>query len=197
MAAEKAVADQAVVTHTEPVPVLPVPVLGEVMVPEVHIPGTQPAAAAWSGVYLRRDVDLLAMQDAQSQLADVLGENVPAALLVARAAQRHLGLLNLSSVAVASAQGHALDAQLGGDLRSAVTALHGAQPGGHAELLVLDAAALDLDDLHYPHAVTLSLGRVSGGKAALSLNGNVDASQGARFLAEVSALLATPVKLLV
>ncbi|WP_293911467.1 E3 binding domain-containing protein [Deinococcus sp.] len=204
MAAGKAVADQAVVTHAEPVPVLPVPVLGEVTVPEVHAPAAaaaMPAAAAWSGTYLRRDVDLVAMQDAQSQLADVLGESVPAALLVARAAQRHLGLLKLSGVAVANAQGQALSTELGGELRSAVKALHGAQTGSAqsngADLLILDAGALDLDDLHYPHAVTLSLGRVSNGRAALSLNGDVDAAQGARFLAEVAALLATPVKLLV
>ncbi|AZI43339.1 hypothetical protein EHF33_11775 [Deinococcus psychrotolerans] len=153
-------------------------------------------AAAWAGTYLRREVELSAMQSAREQLSDLVGD-LPLTLMLARAAQRHLGLLNLSSVAVANVSGQALDADLSGDLRSGIKALSDAKPAGSADLLILDAGELDLDDLHYPHAVTLSLGRVQNGKSALSLNGDLDVQQAARFLAEVSALLAAPVKLLV
>ena len=200
----------------------PAPVLGEVIepetAPEVERPvlaeptlptpqpypavsqphlQMQPQVAAWSGTYLRRSTDLSALLSAREQLTELLGD-LPLALMVARAAQRHLGLLNLSSLAVADAHGQALSADLSGDLRGGIKALQDAQPGAaQADLLILDAGALDLDDLHYPHAVTLSLGRVVDNQAALSLNGDIDVQQGARFLAEVSALLGAPVKLLV
>ncbi|GAA4016627.1 hypothetical protein GCM10022631_31320 [Deinococcus rubellus] len=204
----------------------PAPVLGEVIepetMPEVELPvlaepqsvptlpalqpyassSVQPQVAAWSGTYLRRNTDLSALLSAREQLTELLGD-LPLTLMVARAAQRHLGLLNLSSLAVANAQGQALSADLSGDLRGGIKALQDAQPSAalngqvQADLLILDAGALDLDDLHYPHAVTLSLGRVVDGQAALSLNGDIDVQQGARFLAEVSALLGAPVKLLV
>lgn len=206
----------------------PAPVLGEViepeMEPEVELPvlaepvmhapqpyaqtqaqpqpQVQPQASAWSGTYLRRNTDLSVLLSTREQLTELIGD-LPLTLMVARAAQRHLGLLNLSNLAVANAQGQALAADLSGDLRGGLKALQNAQPGAapdgqvQADLLILDAGALDLDDLHYPHAVTLSLGRVVDGQAALSLNGDLDVQQGARFLAEVSALLAAPVKLLV
>ena len=171
------------------------PVAAPVPVP-VPVPVSAPQPSAWAGTYLRRDADLVAMLSAREQLSDLLGE-LPLTLMVARAAQRHLELLGVSGLAVADANGQALDADLSGDLRSGLKSLSAAQPGGRAELLILDAGALDLDDLHYPHAITLSLGRVQHGKAALSLNGDLDVQQAARFLAEVSALLSAPVKLLV
>ena len=177
-------------------PAATVPVAQPTPVPEVAAPQVQPAAATWTGLYLRREVDMSAMQEARDQLAEVLGE-LPLTLMVARAAQRHLSLLGLNSLAIANIQGQALNAELGHDLRTDLKALSQAQSGGEAELLILDAGALDLDDLHYPQAVTLSLGRVQGGKAALSLSGDLDVQEAARFLAEVSALLATPMKLLV
>ncbi|TSA80839.1 hypothetical protein FNU79_16040 [Deinococcus detaillensis] len=179
-----------------PLPAPQLPSVAAATVPNITVP-----AAAWAGTYLRREVDLSAMQSAREQLSDLVGD-LPLTLMLARAAQRHLGLLNLSSVAVANVSGQALDADLSGDLRSGIKALSDAKPAGSepaipADLLILDAGELDLDDLHYPHAVTLSLGRVQNGKSALSLNGDLDVQQAARFLAEVSALLATPVKLLV
>ena len=183
----------------------PAPELGEPIMPEERsqlapAPAPQMAApaqnAAWSGVYLRREVDLSAMQDAREQLSELIGD-VPLSLMVARAAQRQLKTINVSSLALANAQGQALSAEIGHDLRSDLAALSQAQPGELVELLILDAGALDLDDLHYPHALTLSLGRVQHGKAALSLNGNLDVPEAAQFLAEVAALLSTPVKLLV
>ena len=182
-------------------PAAAAPAVAEPMpVPEVAAPQVQPAAATWTGLYLRREVDMSAMQEARDQLAEVLGE-LPLTMMVARAAQRHLSLLGLNSLAIANIQGQALKAEIGHDLRSDLKALSQAQPSGHsngqAELLILDAGALDLDDLHYPQAVTLSLGRVQGGKAALSLSGDLDVQEAARFLAEVAALLATPMKLLV
>lgn len=182
-------------------PVLAEPQTAPVMpAPQPYVPQAQPQGqpqAAWSGTYLRRNTDLSAMLSAREQLNELLGD-VPLTLMVARAAQRHLGLLNLSGLAVADAQGRALDADLSGDLRGGIKALQNAQPGTvQADLLILDAGALDLDDLHYPHAVTLSLGRVVDNQAALSLNGDIDVQQGARFLAELSALLGAPVKLLV
>ena len=183
----------------------PAPELGEPITPEdkpqvAPAPTPQAAApaqsAAWSGVYLRREIDLSALQDAREQLSELIGD-VPISLMVARAAQRRLNLINVSSLAIANTQGQALSAEVGRDLRSDLAALSGAQPGDLTELLILDAGALDLDDLHYPHALTLSLGRVQHGKAALSLNGNLDVPEAAQFLAEVAALLSTPVKLLV
>ena len=79
--------------------------------PQPHVsqaqPQGQPQAAVWSGTYLRRNTDLSAMLSAREQLNELLGD-VPLTLMVARAAQRHLGLLNLSSLAVADAQGQAL-----------------------------------------------------------------------------------------
>ncbi|AWN22292.1 hypothetical protein DKM44_02765 [Deinococcus irradiatisoli] len=191
-------------------PLPPAPALGEAIEPVSEVPVEEAAApaaplpmpapaaqpSAWAGTYLRRDADLVAMLSAREQLSDMLGE-LPLTLMVARAAQRHLNLLGVSSLAVADVNGQALGADLSGDLRSGLKALSGAQPGAQAELLILDAGALDLDDLHYPHAITLSIGRVQNGSAALSLNGDLDVQQAARFLAEVSALLAAPVKLLV
>lgn len=205
-------------------PLPPAPALGEVIEqtapeadnieavkPEVVEPAFVPAAAptptpnmptipasAWAGTYLRREVDLTAMLSAREQLSEMLGD-LPLSLMVARAAQRHLNLLGVSSLAIANANGKALDADLSGDVRSGIKSLSGAPVVSHttAELLILDAGALDLDDLHYPQAITLSLGRVQDGKAALSLNGDLDVQQAARFLAEVSALLGAPVKLLV
>ena len=171
--------------HTAPAP-LPLP--------------ASTAPVAWAGTYLRREVELSALMDAREQLRELLGE-LPLSLMVARAAQRQIHLLHLSEVALADLQGQALDAEFSGDLRSSLKAAQDAQPRHHssrqADVLVLNAGELDLDDLHYPHAVTLSLGRVQNGKAALSLNGDLDVQQAARFLAEVSALLAAPVKLLV
>ncbi|MFC6665987.1 hypothetical protein ACFP9V_11980 [Deinococcus radiopugnans] len=58
-----------------------------------------------------------------------------------------------------------------------------------------DAGALGADDLHYPHTLTLSLGRVQDGRAALSLNGDVDPRQAAQFLSRVAAALEKPIAL--
>lgn len=150
----------------------------------------------WKGVYLRRDADISAAEEARTQLAEVLG-SFPLSVLVARAAQKSAASLGLSSVALANTSGEALNADLSGDLRGSLSGMHDAATGAQADLLVVNAGEFDLDDLHFPHAITLSVGRVEGGKAALSLNGQVDPAQGARFLADVAALLATPVKLLV
>ena len=105
------------------------------------------------------------------------------------------GLLGLGSVALDGGQGGqgartvregAIREVLGG-LQSSVS--------GTPDLLVVDAAAHGLDDLHYPHTLTLSVGRVQGGRASLSLNGQADTAQAAQFLARVAETLEKPIVL--
>ena len=64
-------------------------------------------------------------------------------------------------------------------------------------LLVLDASALGLDELHRGEC-SLSVGRAAtnGAGAALSLRGDLDPARGAQFLHEVAGLLGTPILLL-
>lgn len=148
--------------------------------------------AVWFGSYLRRDADLRPAAELRRQLTGALGQDVPLALLVARAAGRHAGALGLESVAVHNiGAGRACTVQAGG-LRDALAALD-TEFGATPDLLVIDAGALDLDDLHLPHTLTLSVGRVQEGRAALTLNGDVDPAQGARFLASVAATLEEPI----
>ncbi len=156
-------------------------------------PASGTAGAVWFGTYLRRDAAVGAADDLRTQLSEALAQDVSLAFLVARAAGRHAGLLNLGSVALQGEDGQAQTVQ-GGALRDAVAALG----GGHAgtpDLLVVDAGALSLDELHYPHTVTLSVGRVRDGAAALTLNGNVDARQAAQFLGRVAEALEKPIAL--
>ncbi|MFC3832741.1 MULTISPECIES: E3 binding domain-containing protein [Deinococcus] len=149
--------------------------------------------AVWFGTYLRRDTDMAALTDLHGQLVAALGQHLPLALLVARAAQRHAGHLGLHSVALQGASGaRSVD---GETLRAAADAsTHEYQ--GTPDLLVVDAGAHGLDDLHYPHTTTLSVGRLQDGRAALTLNGTVDAGRGAEFLAAVATTLGQPVLLL-
>ena len=183
--------------NTAPIPAAPAPTAPASTVPATPIPGGQaaPSAATWFGVYLRRDADMRAAQDLAGQLGEALEQDVPLALLVARAAQRHAGLLGLGSVALDGGQGGqgartvregAIREVLGG-LQSSVS--------GTPDLLVVDAAAHGLDDLHYPHTLTLSVGRVQGGRASLSLNGQADTAQAAQFLARVAETLEKPIVL--
>lgn len=157
-----------------------------------------PAPTAGTGVYLRRSARVEALADLRAQLAEVLEREVPLGLLVARAAQRsasELGSLDADAVALDHAdRPRPLPAQ--SSLREGLSALDGEFEGTPA-LLVVDAGALDLDDLHYPHTLTLSVGRSEDGRAALSLQGDVDPQQGARFLAAVAQTLEKPVALLV
>lgn len=191
----------AVSSAPEPVVAAPFAAQPEPVVSPVATPGAaqpapvQPAAvqdATWFGVYLRRDANLGAVTDLRMQLTDALGQDVPLSLLVARAAQRHTDRLGLSSVALHDGQrtrsvggGHLRDALLGLDTDHA----------GTPDLLIVDAGARDLDDLHFPHTLTLSVGRVQDGRAALSLNGNVDTAQAAQFLADLAGTLERPIVL--
>ncbi|MDO4262687.1 MAG: E3 binding domain-containing protein [Deinococcus sp.] len=161
-------------------------------------PAGRPEQAVWFGVYLRRDADVQAAASLREQLNAALGQDVPLSLLVARAAQQHAGLLNLNAVAIQDV--HSQRARSVGDsgasLRDALSALdrdHGGQP----DLLVVNAGTFELDELHYPGTVTLSLGRVVDGRAALSLNGEVDTAQAAEFLAAVAGSLEAPVALII
>ncbi|GGM10165.1 E3 binding domain-containing protein [Deinococcus aerophilus] len=159
----------------------------------VPTPVAAPAGAVWFGTYLRRDAVVGAADDLRTQLSEALDQDVSLAFLVARAAGRHAGLLNLGSVALQGEDGQAQTVQ-DGALRDAVAVLG----GGHAgtpDLLVVDAGALGLDELHYPHTVTLSVGRVRDGAAALTLNGDVDARQAAQFLGRVAEALEKPIAL--
>lgn len=178
------VGEDAPVSEPEPVAAAPMPM------------AAAPQAgqdAVWFGTYLRRDTDMAALSDLHGQLVAALGQHLPLALLVARAAQRHAGHLGLHSVALQGASGaRSVD---GETLRAAADAsAHEYQ--GTPDLLVVDAGAHGLDDLHYPHTTTLSVGRLQDGRAALTLNGNVDTGRGAEFLAAVATTLGQPVLLL-
>nr|RIY06120.1 hypothetical protein D3W47_09545 [Deinococcus sp. RM] len=211
VSAESVVAEP-VVAESEPVSADPVAAQADVTAPheaqpEVETPAVSepevapvaavaaPAAAmpsngVWFGAYLRRDADVAALHDLRGQVTAALSRDLPLALLVARAAQRHADTLGLGSVAV-HADGGALAAG-SGSLRDALDA--GAFTGT-PDLLVVDAGAMDLDDLHFPHTTTLSVGRVQGGRAALTLNGDVDAARAAQFLAQVAGTLEQPILL--
>ncbi|MGI8746936.1 MAG: hypothetical protein ACR2J4_01100, partial [Deinococcus sp.] len=149
---------------------------------------------------LRLNLDLSALITAQGQMAEVLGQQVPLTLLVARAAARSLEGLGLHTVALAGADGRTLGADPRGDFRQSVAALASGVGGEAAELLVLDAAALNLDELHLEGLdgvrATLSLGRAEDGCSSLSLRSDADAHSGAAFLHAVAVLLGAPVKLL-
>ncbi|GHF41194.1 hypothetical protein HNQ07_001506 [Deinococcus metalli] len=149
--------------------------------------------AVWFGTYLRRDSDVGALSDLHGQLVAALGRELPLGLLVARAAQRHAADLGLTTVALHGQDGARSVA--GDTLRAAADAAAYAYEGT-PDLLIVDAGAHDLDDLHFPQTTTLSLGRVQDGRAALSLNGDVDAARGAAFLTAVAQTLGQPVLLL-
>ncbi|WP_428194363.1 E3 binding domain-containing protein [Deinococcus saxicola] len=154
-----------------------------------------PASAVWFGTYLRRDASVAAADDLCAQLSEALGKDVSLAFLVARAAQRHADVLglDLGHVALQGADGQ--DRPITGSaLRDAMTALHGGQASA-PDLLVTDAGTLGVDDLHFPHTLTLSLGRVQDGRAALSLNGDVNPRQAAQFLTRVAESLEKPIAL--
>ena len=184
----------APVPAAQPEPVIPVPV------PATTTPAA-PRDAVWFGTYLRRDAQVAQLHDLRGQLSEALEREVPLALLVARAAQRHAAGLGLGSVAMRDME-RGLTRQMGGEVGSSVSlrdALTATSEDfeGTPDLLVVDAGALDMDDLHYPDTLTLSVGRVQEGRAALSLQGDVDPEKAARFLASVAQTLEKPVILLV
>ncbi|MPY67553.1 hypothetical protein F8S09_12800 [Deinococcus sp. SDU3-2] len=160
------------------------------------IPAAPVREAVWFGPYLRRDGNVAPTLELCRQLAGALGQDVPLALLVARAAQRHAEMLELGTVGVYRVGGEQARPVQSGSLREALAALDG-DFAGTPDLLVTDAGALDLDELHLPHALTLSVGRVQDGRTALTLNGPVDPAQGARFLASVAATLEEPIILVI
>lgn len=187
VAHEAAPAASAEEPPAESAPVAPVAVSAEPPTP-------QPADAVWFGTYLRREANLDKVSDLHSQLVGVLGRDVPLAFLVARAAQRHLGTLGLHHVALHDSQTYRTRTVQASHLRDAVSALD-TDHDGTPDLLVVDAAAHGLDDLHYPHTTTLSVGRMQDGQATLSLNGKLDTAQAARFLAQVADTLQEPLVL--
>ncbi|MEF2279031.1 E3 binding domain-containing protein [Deinococcus sp. YIM 134068] len=187
------------------VPVFEVPVFEvEVEVPEMEVEETveavaelpAPAQSQSFGVYLRRDVNARPITDLSRQLASALGREVPLALLVARAASRHAESLGLGTVALHDAETAHPRPVVAGALRDALDALNHPQDLT-PDLLVTDAGHLDLDDLHFGHTVTLSLGRVAGDRAALTLCGDLDPTHAARFLADVARELEEPIILVV
>lgn len=161
----------------------------------------QSGQAVWFGTYLRRDAQVAQLHELREQLSEALEREVPLSLLVARAAQRHAVALGLETVAMRDMERGSVR-QMGGQvgssvsLRDALVAVDEAFEG-QPDLLVVDAGALDMDDLHYPETLTLSVGRVQDGRASLSLQGEVDQEKAARFLASVAQTLEKPVILLV
>lgn len=190
MPAVPAVEEQPEVRVAEPEAALPEP--AAMPVPEA----ARPRQAVSFGIYLRRDANLAPAAELRRQLSAALGQDVPLALLVARAAARHAESLGLNTVAVHDLDGGQARPVQPGSLRDALAAL-GTERGGTPDLLVIDAGALDLDDLHLGHTVTLSVGRLQDGRAALTLNGDVDAAKAARFLASVAATLEEPIILVI
>ncbi|WP_019586380.1 E3 binding domain-containing protein [Deinococcus apachensis] len=188
-----AMEEQPEAQAAEPEAALPEPAAPAVQpVPEA----ARPREAVWFGAYLRRDANLAPAAELRRQLTAALGQDVPLALLVARAAARHAEGLDLGTVAVQDTDVNQARPVQSGSLRDALAALRG-EHSGTPDLLVIDAGALDLDDLHLGHTVTLSVGRVQDGRAALTLNGDVDAVRAARFLASVAATLEEPIILVI
>ncbi|ALW87499.1 E3 binding domain-containing protein [Deinococcus actinosclerus] len=177
-------------TESLPAAVTPAATPAAEPAPQAAPAAAMPSNGVWFGAYLRRDADVAALHDLRGQVTAALSRDLPLALLIARAAQRHAETLGLGSVAM-HAEGGARAAG-SGSLRDALDA--GAFDGT-PDLLVVDAGALDLDDLHFPHTTTLSVGRVQDGRAALTLNGDVDAGRAAQFLAQVVGTLEQPILL--
>ena len=192
-------------------------VLAPVAIPEPALVPAAPAALAAQnletqrlgtqslgrrqGLHLRLSVDTRALDEAGSHLGDHLGHAVPAEVLLARAAARQLGLLSLTSVGVAHLGDEATPraglSLHGSDFRAAVQEYHANETGDWADLMVVDAGALGLDELHLlGDLATLSLGRRESGQAALTLTGPLNPQSGAAFLQAVADLLQTPIKLL-
>ncbi len=200
------------VHHVTPEPttlvVAPIPAPEPVVHEAVTTPApVVPAAVAHQslgarqGVHLRLTVDTRALDEAGSHLGDHLGHAVPAEVLVARAAARQLGQLGFTSVGVAhlgdTVSARASRALHGADFRAAVHEYHAGELGDWADLMVVDAGQLGMDELHLlGDLATLSLGRHEGDRAALTLTGAVNAQAGAAFLQGVADLLQTPIKLL-
>ncbi len=137
------------------------------------------------------------LETARAQLSEALYREVPATLLVARAAARSLSTLGLSTaggVALSDHAGQPLAADLSGDFRASLSGLSEMSHSAPA-LLVIDASELGLDELHRGEC-SLSVGRTVGEGTALSLRGEVDPARGAQFLHEVAGLLGTPIRLL-
>lgn len=158
----------------------------------------RPEKAVWFGVYLRRDADLSSASDLREQLNAALGQDVPLSLLVARAAQQHVGLLGLNTVAIQDAYAHRARSvgERTASLRDALSAID-TDADGQPDMLVVNAGTLDLDEVHYPDTLSLSVGRVVDGRAALSLNGDVETTKAAEFLAAVAQSLEAPVALII
>ena len=95
---------------------------------------------------------------------------------------------------LANHAGQPLATDLRADFRASLEGLgHAAQ--AQPALLVLDASALGLDELHRGEC-SLSVGRANSDGAVLSLRGDLDPAHGAQFLHEVAGLLGTPILLL-
>lgn len=179
-----------------PAPVMPAPVPAQPAATVQAPTSATPRDAVWFGTYLRREANVTGLMDLHGQLSEALGREVPLALLLARAAQHHAAALGLDTLAIQDVQASRVRAVQPGSLREALAGLDG-DFGGTPDLLVVDAGALDLDDLHYPHALSLSVGRVQGGRVGLSLQGDVEPDKAARFLAGVAQTLEKPVVLLI
>ncbi len=148
---------------------------------------------------LRRSFRAQALQDAAKQLEHTLG-HAPVAAFLARASGRaqysgSLALGRLDGEHLSSA----IMPPLEGSFRELTRAVSNAFFGGSsADLTVLDASDLGVDDLVLPAAgALLSLGRTHDGLATLTLSGTFNPTTGAAFLERVAALLENPVGLLV
>jgi hypothetical protein len=148
---------------------------------------------------LRRSFQAQALQDAARQLEHTLG-HAPVAAFLARASGR---AQYSGSLALGKLDGEHLSSAimppLEGSFRELTRAVSNAFFGGSsADLTVLDASGLGIDDLVLPAAgALLSLGRTHDGLATLTLSGTFNPTTGAAFLERVAGLLENPVGLLV
>ena len=157
--------------------------------------------ASHTAITLRLNLDLHSLETARAQLSTALMREIPLGLLVARAAVRSLNTLGLHTgegsvegVALANYTGQPLAADLRAEFRASLDGL-GQVAQAQPALLVLDASALGLDELHRGEC-SLSVGRAAADGAVLSLRGDLDPARGAQFLHEVAGLLGTPILLL-
>ena len=206
-------AEEVAAPTPEPVPA-PEPTLepAPVFTPVPAAPISAPAAQAVQTEYapapvdsrhatLRLAFDAAALAAARTHLSEHFdGRLAPLAVFVARAAARHASTLGLQGVGVYGVGDEITPVatpNLTGDFRAAVRDLQGAEGGQPADLMVVDAGELGLDELQLPGGgVTLTLGRVRDGRATLTLTGPVNVRRGAEFLQNVAELLETPIRLM-
>lgn len=161
------------------------------------------------GTLLRRHVDVTALLQAQTDLSQVMHEDIALGALLLRATER---ALENSSWTLEGRLGLAMIDDDGIHLQSSAgksgfrKMLRNLEPAQSADLglIVADMSALDIDEAVLNlDAPVLALGRTlydstkGSSRSSLSLSGDVPVEAGAKLLAAIAELLDAPIKLVV